>query len=90
MKHLKTFENNNNNPIYKINCIVDDGSKNGYDMEIAMEYVSYEKAFDVVEEFVKFGWRNKKVLDAHIIKVTREKLNNDDIKTLMNTIKYNI
>ena len=41
-------------------------------------------------DWIDNGLRDKKVYDAYIVKVTKEILNNDEIKARIDSKKYNI
>ena len=73
--------------IFKIFASVEENTP---PLEYSGSYKTYNKAYKEILDWIDNGLRDKKVYDAYIVKVTKEILNNDDIKARIDSKKYNI
>lgn len=59
--------------------------------EYSGTYDTYNKALKTILGWIDSGVRdNKKLYDAYIVKITSEKINNDEIKARISANKYNL
>ncbi len=90
MKIQKFNENIKNNK-YIFRIWVTTSENNGKPYETAGSYSSYKKALNEIYDWINNGFRKDiEIQDAYIVKITKEILNNDNIKSVIASKKYNL